>query len=89
MPLSKAATRERDCETETPTSRSNIVTAANTLAKNAPDASLYKPFESKQELCETIRDSLVGVDKSRLADLLLRLSASLSSVWPDPDFVAN
>ena len=58
-------------------------------APGAPDSTLYAPFQSKSELMQTIRDSLVGVDQSRLQDLLLRLSATLTSVWPDPDFVAS
>ena len=64
------------------------MTATNT-APGAPSAALYRPIESKQELAELIRDSLLGADQSRLQDLLLRLSASNSSLWPDPEFVAN
>ena len=64
------------------------MTATNT-APNAPSASLYRPIETKRELAELIRDSLVGADPSRKQDLLYRLSASNSSVWPDPCHVAS
>ena len=58
-------------------------------APGAPSAALYRPIESKEELCVLIRDSLVGVDQSRQADLLLRLSASNTCTWHDPCFVAS
>lgn len=57
-------------------------------APGAPSASLYKPFVSKQELAVAIRD-LPGADPSLKQDLLLKLSATLTSVWPDPNFVSS
>lgn len=57
-------------------------------APNAPSADLYKPIETKQELAVAIRD-LPGADQSLKQDVLLRLSATLTSVWPDPDYVAS
>ena len=64
------------------------MTATNTVP-NAPSPSLYRPIESKRELAELIRDYLVGVDPSRQAELLLRLSVTNSALWPDPCHVAS
>ena len=59
--------------------------SAVNLAKTAPDPVLYAPFETKAELMRYMRDQLIGVDGSRLADMLQRLSATHTGVWTDPE----
>lgn len=54
-----------------------------------PSSGLYQPFESKAALMVCIRDSLVGADQSRLQDVLHRLSATDSCIWPDSRAVAT
>lgn len=63
--------------------------SATNTKPGAPDPNLYAPFESKESLMTCIRDSLVGVDQSRLQDLLLRLGATDSCLWPDPHHIAS
>ena len=58
-------------------------------APNAPDASLYKPLESKAALMKAIRDDLTGADLSRIQDLLLKLGATDTCLWPDSRAVAS
>ena len=64
------------------------MTATNT-APNAPSAALYAPIESKAALMKAIRDDLTGADLSRIQDLLLKLGATLTSMWHDPDAVSS
>ena len=54
-----------------------------------PDPALYRPFRSKSELMQSIRDDLTGADLSRIQDLLLRMGATDTCLWVDSRAVAD
>ena len=64
------------------------MTAVNT-AKTAPDAVLYKPFESKAELLQHMTLELADGNQSRIYDMIKRLSATHTGVWVDPEAVSH